>query len=337
MVLCILVFLLPSNNDSPLLFGLKPENISGSCMPAVCQNEAKIEPNNLHIVNGNSLEAVSAPEVLKMKTLATLDYEEALISQPRKEVTEYTVEDGDSIVSVAKKFGISEQTVYWANNMAKGAKIKSGQSLIILPVDGVIYFVKEGDSLQKIAKNTNSDSKEISAFNELDNDKVYPGDILIVPGGKFSSPAKAKSYAIPVGSGEKALPDNYFICPIPRMNGICKITQGLHFMNAVDFSSGLYCCGQPVYAASSGIVYKVKTGGYNSGYGNYVKIKHPSGLTTLYAHLQNVYVKEGQEVANGETIGTIGNTGRTIGVTGCHLHFEVGSLNGNAPKNPFAH
>ncbi len=276
---------------------------------------------------------MASPENLALLSYASLDYDET--SGPRKEVTEYTVEEGDTFASIAGKFGITVQTIYLANNVAKNSKIKAGSQLIILPIDGIIYIVKEGDTLKKIAKATQASEQEIASFNELDNDKVYPGDVMIIPGGK-STPQKAQSvYAALQPSNEKPLPDNYFICPIPRTNGICKITQRLHFNNAIDFSSGLYCCGQPVYAAASGTVLKVKSGGYNNGYGRYVKIVHPSGLTTLYAHLQDVYVKEGQEVSNGETIGTIGNSGRTIGVTGCHVHFEVGALSGFAPRNPF--
>jgi LysM repeat protein len=99
-----------------------------------------------------------------------MDYEEALVSQPRREVIEYIVVEGDTVALLAKKFAVTEQTIYSANSLAKGSKIKPGQSLIILPVDGIIYYVKSGDNLQKIAKNTAADSKEIASFNELEND-----------------------------------------------------------------------------------------------------------------------------------------------------------------------
>ena len=62
----------------------------------------------------------------------------------------------------------------------------------------------------------------------------------------------------------------------------------------------------------------------NASYGNCVKIKHPNGYYTLYAHMKDVYVKKGQYVKTGQEIGYMGNTGRTSSATnGGHLHFEV--------------
>lgn len=92
--------------------------------------------------------------------------------------------------------------------------------------------------------------------------------------------------------------------------------------------------GNPILAAADGIVLLVvnpregsNTGG--SGYGNYIVIAHDGGLTTLYAHLKNTLVKEGQSVKAGTKIATCGSTGTS---TGPHLHFEV-RVNGN-PVDP---
>ena len=57
-----------------------------------------------------------------------------------------------------------------------------------------------------------------------------------------------------------------------------------------------------------------------NGYGNYIVVKHKYGFYTRYAHMDKVYVKEGQNVQQGEVIGTLGNTGLS---TGPHLHYEV--------------
>ncbi len=76
--------------------------------------------------------------------------------------------------------------------------------------------------------------------------------------------------------------------------------------------------GTPIYAAEAGTV--VKSGWDTSGYGYKVVIQHKNGISTLYAHCSALYVKAGDEVAQGETIAAVGNTGRS---TGSHLHFEV--------------
>ena len=75
--------------------------------------------------------------------------------------------------------------------------------------------------------------------------------------------------------------------------------------------------GTPVYAAADGTVRAAALG---SSYGNYVRILHEAGDETLYAHMQYVFVRPGQQVRQGQQIGTVGQTGN---VTGPHLHFEL--------------
>lgn len=84
--------------------------------------------------------------------------------------------------------------------------------------------------------------------------------------------------------------------------------------------------GTPVFAAGNGTVTKA---GYNKFNGNYVFIKHPSGIVTKYLHLNKRKIKRGQKVKQGQTIGTVGSTGMA---TGPHLHYEF-VLNG-VHRNP---
>lgn len=82
----------------------------------------------------------------------------------------------------------------------------------------------------------------------------------------------------------------------------------------VDFAAPK---GAPVAAPLPG---KVVSAGCESGYGNTILIQHPNGLQTRYGHLDAIHVQKGQEVAGGQIIGTVGDTGRS---TGPHLHFEA--------------
>jgi len=76
--------------------------------------------------------------------------------------------------------------------------------------------------------------------------------------------------------------------------------------------------GTTVLAAAEG---KVLRSGYQpTGYGRFIEVEHPNGMTTLYAHLSRVDVASGDRVSGGERIGLVGTTGRS---TGPHLHFEV--------------
>ena len=84
--------------------------------------------------------------------------------------------------------------------------------------------------------------------------------------------------------------------------------------NGIDFKGAR---GSAIFAAAQG---EVVFSGWKSGYGKTVEIRHDNGMMTRYAHMSRLDVQVGQNVAAGETIGGLGNTGRS---TGPHLHFEV--------------
>jgi murein DD-endopeptidase MepM/ murein hydrolase activator NlpD len=82
----------------------------------------------------------------------------------------------------------------------------------------------------------------------------------------------------------------------------------------LDFRGDMY---SPIQSTASG---KVVYAGMKGGYGNVVIVEHPNKLQTLYAHLAEIHVKDGQKINVGEIIGKLGNTGRS---TGPHLHYEI--------------
>lgn len=81
--------------------------------------------------------------------------------------------------------------------------------------------------------------------------------------------------------------------------------------------------GTPVLAAADGTVSET---GFTQEHGNYVKIDHGDGYVTFYAHMEDILAEEGEEVSEGDQIGTVGSTGRS---TGPHLHFGL-YVNGEA-------
>jgi len=291
------------------------------------QDRSYIESPELTFIQNNSLAGVSCLQIFSSKTLAALSGEEI----QKKEITEYVVQPGDTLGSIAADFGISLNTILWANDLGRNSIIRPGQKLIILPVSGVIHHVKKGDTLSEIARTYKAKIEDIIAFNDLSEEgDIYVGDILIIPGGVKPVQVRSYSYSfsqIPVAS-------SYFIVPV---SSPYRVTQGLHWYNAVDFANVGNSCGKPVFAAAGGKVLKVKYG-YNRGAGNYIRILHPNGLITHYGHLQKILVVVGQEVSQGELIGLIGHSGKTIpaGSAGCHLHFGLYSSQGSPPRNPFA-
>jgi len=285
------------------------------------------ESPDLSLVQKNSLAAISPPIMVTPQVLGALvtaaDYE-----WTQKEVVEYVVQSGDNLWSIAEKFNISLNTILWANDLNKNTAIQIGQKLVILPVSGVIHHVQKGDTVSQIAKTYQSEVMKIVAYNNLaTEDDIYIGDILIVPDGVLPPPTIYAPSYVPIAS-------SYFICPIASP---CRITQGLHWYNAIDFSHGK--CGEPIYAAASGQVQKVKLTSSASrwafgGAGNHLTILHPNGVVTMYGHIQTSLVNPGDYVYQGQIIALMGGAPGTPGAgssTGCHLHFGV-----SGARNPFA-
>ena len=75
--------------------------------------------------------------------------------------------------------------------------------------------------------------------------------------------------------------------------------------------------GTPVYAAADGVVIRA---GYDSGDGKHIAVSHANGYESVYNHLQDILVTEGQQVRRGQPIGTVGSTGKSVGP---HLSFEL--------------
>jgi len=258
-------------------------------------------------------------------TPASEDYNEKIGSK-RNQTVEYTVQAGDAISFIASDYGVSINSILWANNLKDADSIKPGQILKIPPVSGVVYKVQKGDTVASIGKKFQAEQTKIIEFNKLSKDgQLQIGAEIIVPDGKIQAATVRYPGQPPVavenGGRFAYLPNlvNFFILPTTGYNW-----GKIHGRNGVDIANS---CGTPIYTAAEGSVAIAEDAGWNGGYGRYIKIVHPNGTETLYAHLSKKYVVAGNYVTQGSLIGLIGTTGRS---TGCHLHFEV-----HGAKNPY--
>ena len=258
----------------------------------------KIETPELYFIQGNSIKSVSPVTTITPQILGSLG---AVPEAQRKTIIEHIIETGDTISSIAEQYNISVDTILWANDLSKNSVIQPGKKLVILPVTGVLHIVKSKDTLSEISAKYKIKLDEIIAINKIENNKIYIGDILIIPNGKKLS---SSSYIAKI-----PLVNNYFVFPC-----VGRITQELHWYNAVDVANK---CGTPIYATASGTIQKT---GYIDRGGNRIRIIHPNGVATYYGHLSKILVKVGDSVSQGQKIGIMGNTGRS---TGCHLHYAV--------------
>jgi murein DD-endopeptidase MepM/ murein hydrolase activator NlpD len=269
---------------------------------------------------GRSVDPWEIPSPSSVLSASTADPETItqISEKVRDKALEYTVQPGDTVSSIAEKFGVSVDTIRWQNDLGGSNVIKTGQVLEILPVTGVFHKVKKGDTVYSIAKRYDTSAQAIVDFpyNTFVNDETFAlaiGQKIVVPDGVIPSVQATRprvrqltpDAGTVVASGD-------FVWP----------TSGTISQRFVWYHKGLDIANKAapnVLAADAGRV--VGAGwidGY--GYGNRVIIDHGNGFRTLYAHLSRVYVVAGQTVARGAAIGRMGCTGRCTGV---HLHFEV--------------
>jgi len=297
----------PEMQSSSIVFLSGVRNVTYEAYgPYASYGEGPTEPS-LASVSGNSLLKQSSP-----LTIASSD-------NTRGGILKYTVKPGDIPSVIAASFGITTNSLLWANNLSDGQFIKPGDELIILPVSGVLYKVRSGDTVSSIASRFKGDVGRIIAFNGLSSSGVIvEGEQIIIPDGEKTTGSYGSSYTTIYSTYTKDL-DGYFIHPTA---GIGYKSRGLHPHNAVDIAA---FCWAPIYAAAEGTVSISDGYGWNGGYGKYVKIDHPNGTKTIYSHNIQNQVSWGQYVEQGQLIAYMGSTGRS---TGCHVHWEVyGALN----------
>ena len=136
-------------------------------------------------------------------------------SEP-KPLVSYVVQDGDNAETIAQEYGVSSQTIRWANGL-KDNNMAVGATITIPTVDGVVYTVKDGDNLQAIADKYKSNVSEIVNINNLDSEVVPTGTVLLLPDGilpeterpEYVPPAPVRpttSYYGSSSSGRRGIP-----------------------------------------------------------------------------------------------------------------------------------
>ncbi|MEI7620536.1 MAG: M23 family metallopeptidase [Candidatus Falkowbacteria bacterium] len=289
--------------------------------------ERKITTNTVP-VNGDHVASCltqSGEAIIKPGIIPSENGEVASNSTERNSTVEYTVKAGDTVSTIAREFGISVNTVLWANDLTAYSFIRQGDKLKILPISGIIHKVVSGESIQKIADKYDVSKDKVILANGLASDsRLTIGQMIIIPDGKkiasatVTKPKSTSSYRLPSIVKDLVKPS----AAKPAGNKMQWPTVGYRITQYYSWRhTGLDIgnkVGTPLYAADSGVVEK---SGWNSGgYGYMVLINHGGGIKTRYAHASKLYVKVGDRVSKGEAVAAMGSTGRS---TGPHIHFEV--------------
>lgn len=290
-------------------------------------SQAEENVNNLDLIVQNSTTKTQSPEG----------------KGARIEPEDYVVKSGDTLSTIAQNFEVSVETIQWENDLSAASVIRPGMKLRIPPADGLLYTVKKGDTLDSIvkyfkSKKQDTNSQVIADINgllppfdlvagtELMIPDVRPPTIIATATTSFSGTIRT--------SGAPSWSANYidpnvgkFLTTYPVASGILVTQCPSRYHVAFDFSNSSM---PDIVAAADGVINFAgchsgscpaagrMIGGY--GYAWAVEIDHGNGYTTLYAHLNKIYVTKGQRVKAGTHIGQMGRSGTATGV---HLHFEL--------------
>lgn len=259
------------------------------------------------------LSTVTGPDttyVPKPMLAETIPYDQAdrLVRGLRRDSITHTVESGETLSGIANHYGINVGTLVADNSLSTAQinNIKPGTELTIAPetkTDSLAWLDELNAEQQR--------AREEAAKEE----QARKAKLAQATKGKLAL-SQARAADVPVSSGGSV---NYG----RPIGAACR--NGYHSY-AVDCPAPM---GTTITAAAGGVVTHIDTGGWNGGYGENVRIQHPNGSVTLYAHMSQVLVSPGESVSAGEAIGRVGMTGRT---TGPHVHYEV--IIGGQRMNP---
>lgn len=164
---------------------------------------------NLPIVNSVSNLAVSAQaksEYIQPDSISVAKPQIIESTISNRSVIAYTVKDGDTMDSIASRYGITKQTIKWANDMTNES-LNVGDNLKILPVDGVLYTVKSGDTVESIADKYSVDKTRMITYNDLEISGLQTNYEIILPNAilpdnerpGYVAPTPVYSYSIAYG------------------------------------------------------------------------------------------------------------------------------------------
>ncbi len=185
--------------------------ISISVDEVTSANVAKIIANDANIIVADNVNNLASNVEAKVNLSIS---EQSYVAKPQivetnaktsEDIVDYVAKDGDTVKSIAGKFGITEDTVREANDLT-GSLVAEGKKLKILPVSGLLYEVKSGDTAVKLAEKYSSNEEDIISFNDAEVSGLVAGEQIIIPGGKKPAPIPVVTFAsfAPVYSGPVA-------------------------------------------------------------------------------------------------------------------------------------
>ncbi|MBP7820734.1 LysM peptidoglycan-binding domain-containing protein [Candidatus Saccharibacteria bacterium] len=192
----------------------------GSLLSQVGTSEAAAPLDSVSSADiaANIAQAVNMPEVVPVSNqadsvnaqISQATAVEAVVEKPqlvaggtksRQDIQKYTAQSGESVASIAEKFGVNADTIKWSNGITTDT-ISASKELTIPPRNGIVYQVKAGDTVDSLASAYSASKEQIVAFNDIEiAGKLPVGENILIPDGKKpADPAPAATYNRSVAS-----------------------------------------------------------------------------------------------------------------------------------------
>lgn len=247
-------------------------------------------------------------------------------------MTAYVVKEGDTIWSIAERFGLRADTVIGSNSPDKVNYPIPGTVLRIPDRDGIFVRINQRFSVERLAAMYGTKSDLIYDANNIRRgSQPYLGSELFIPGASYAAVIETGGGMLRVTSGREHMFRNLFIWPAKGNVSSRYGWRGSVFGSGADFHSGIDIAAPAGRAVVSAMEGEVIYAGWMGGYGKTLVIGHEDGFATLYGHCSQLAVKKGDRVSSGQLISYVGSTGRS---TGSHLHFEI--RKDNRPLDPLS-
>jgi len=255
------------------------------------------------------IQSAHLPTYVHRQPVKIEDYDQTLRDYASLETNTYVVQNGQTLSELSEIHNVSMSTLISFNEISNARSLLAGSSYTVPDREGILYTVERNDRIESVADRYGVTVNALLDINNLESAALESGQVLFVPGASLSD------FDLRLSLGE------LFANPLygRRTSGYGyrndPFTGLRRFHYGVDVAAPT---GSAIIAAMEGRVSYI--GEQSRGYGKYVIIRHPGGFQSLYGHLNGFNVSTGQSVARGQTIGWVGNTGRS---TGPHLHFSI--------------
>lgn len=225
---------------------------------------------------------------------------------------EHAVQDGETLESLSERYGISKETILSVNAIKNISSIKPPMVLRIPDRDGQLYTVQSGDSLSIITNRFNPSLgwKTLQELNGLRSEVIFPGQKIFIPSAQVDDDGSLASFDRFVRPADGRITGLYGQTVVYGTSENIVVLQGIWIEGSPD---------APVAASGTGVV--VDAGNVPEGLGRFVVLSHENGYRTTYGHLGQASVKVGDQVKQGQQVGTMGNSGN-IGRTALYFSIE---------------